>query len=62
MMGELPRVGEVADSMRCHVESILDWSKAGKVPRTLQLGRRALWFKAEIAAFLERAIEATKTA
>lgn len=55
-MSEYLTTDEVADLLRTPVETIRHWRKNGKGPRSFKMGRRVLYARADLDAFIADAM------
>lgn len=54
-MTEYLTTQEVAEALRTPAETLRYWRHVGKGPRSFKLGRRVLYAKADVEAFVEEA-------
>lgn len=57
-MSNYMTITEVAEELRTPVETIRYWRSAGKGPKSWKLGRRVLYAREDVEAFVEAARKA----
>jgi excisionase family DNA binding protein len=58
---EFMTTAEVADLLRTPAETVRFWRHAGKGPKSFKIGRRVLYARQDIEAFLEAARRGERT-